>query len=44
VYVIQGDRFFQGATADGSQVVFAANTDLTGSVQFLLPILATQRY
>ncbi|MBS1251357.1 MAG: hypothetical protein MAG451_00390 [Anaerolineales bacterium] len=44
VYVIQGDRFFQGATADGSQVVFAANTDLTGSVRFLLPILATQRY
>lgn len=44
VYTIEGDRLFQGPQANPSQIVFASNTDLTGNVQFLLPILATQRF
>jgi hypothetical protein len=44
VYTIEGDRMFQGATTDPSNIVFAANANLAGNVQFLLPVLAEQRY
>ncbi len=45
VYTLEGERLFQGPQANPSKIVFASNADLTtGDVQFVLPILATQRY
>ncbi|MFQ5342063.1 MAG: hypothetical protein ACE5F6_11015 [Anaerolineae bacterium] len=43
LYNIDGERLREGANATGS-LVFQANTNLTGSVQFLLPILADRRF
>ena len=43
LYTIRGDRLFRGPNATG-RIVFEANRNLTGSVQFLLPILAQQRF
>ena len=44
VFSIEGDRLFQGPQANPANIVFASNADLTGNVQFLLPVLATQRF
>ncbi len=43
IYTIEGERMFQGANTTGD-IVFQANKALTGNVQFLLPILADQRF
>ncbi|MFQ5594414.1 MAG: hypothetical protein ACE5HA_09715 [Anaerolineae bacterium] len=43
LYTIRGDRLFRGPNTRG-RIVFEANRNLTGSVQFLLPILAEQNF
>ncbi len=43
VYTIEGERMFAGPNTTGN-IVFQANQDLAGNVQFLLPILADQRF
>ena len=43
LYNIEGNRMYEGATPTGN-LVFQSNQELTGNVQFLLPILADGRY
>ncbi len=43
LYNVSGDKLYQGASPTGD-LVFQANQPLTGDVQFLLPILAEQRF
>lgn len=43
LYTIQGERVFRGANTTGD-IVFQANVPLTGSVQFLIPVLADRRF
>ncbi|MFQ5593954.1 MAG: hypothetical protein ACE5HA_07365 [Anaerolineae bacterium] len=43
IYTIRGDRLFQGPNTTGA-IVFEANANLTGTIQFLLPILADRRF
>lgn len=43
IYTIEGDRLFAGPNTTG-EIVFQANKELSGNVQFLLPILAEQRF
>ncbi len=43
LYNIAGDKLYQGASTTGD-LVFQANQPLTGDVQFLLPILAEERF
>ncbi|RME46823.1 MAG: hypothetical protein D6791_07330 [Chloroflexi bacterium] len=43
VYNIRGDRLFRGPNATG-RIVFEGNSRLSGSIQFLLPILADRRF
>lgn len=42
-YTVRGDRLFRGSNATGP-IVFEANRSLSGSIQFLLPILADRRF
>ncbi len=43
IYTIRGDRMYRGPNTTGP-IVFEANRNLTGSIQFLLPILADRRF
>ncbi|MFQ5859084.1 MAG: hypothetical protein ACE5LU_26090 [Anaerolineae bacterium] len=43
IYTIRGSRMFRGPNATGA-IVMNANTNLVGSIQYLLPILADRRF
>lgn len=43
IYTIEGERMFAGANTTGN-IVFQANQQLSGNIQFLLPVLADRRF